>query len=123
MLKVTFFVPSVIGIVAATVCFLMSLLFPVKCSYLNAQSLPFVLTIPCSGAVRVEGRRGAASSFSEFAKLENTISKSQHKLLSKCTRCLFQNAWKKNITVQVHRDEKSSYEYNYYLLSACANSL
>lgn len=41
-MKSYFFVPSGIGIVAATVCFLMSLLFSVKCSYLNAQSLPFV---------------------------------------------------------------------------------
>lgn len=71
--------------------------------------ITFCLSVPCSGAIRVEGRRGAVCCFSEFAKLENTVSKSQHKLLSKCTRCLFQNAWKKNIAVQVNRDEKSSY--------------
>lgn len=33
---------SVINIVAVNICFLISLLFPVNCSYSNLRSLPFV---------------------------------------------------------------------------------
>lgn len=55
--RVTFLVPSVIGIVAAAVCFLISVLFQVNCSYLNPQSLLFVPPIPCFGALEAEGRR------------------------------------------------------------------
>lgn len=116
--RVTFLVLSVIGIVAAAVCLLISLLFPVNYTAVTFCA-PSSLLWYTQG--RGEERRGAACGFSGFTELENKVSKAQHKLLFKCTRWLFQNAWKKNITVHVHRDEGLSCEYNYYL-STCANS-
>lgn len=51
----------VISTVAATVCFLISLLFPVNCSYLNLLYLQL--------------ERGGAHGFRGSTTLENTISK------------------------------------------------
>lgn len=53
------------------VCFLISLLFPVNCTYLNLWSLPFVP--PVEG-----GRATGACFFSGSTKLENPIPKSPH---------------------------------------------
>lgn len=79
--------PSVIRIVDITANYLISLLFPVNCSYLNLWTLPFVSpaplsTLPEEEGVRVRGdvREKQVECFSKNTKLGNTIPKRWHML-------------------------------------------
>lgn len=63
--------------VAVTVCFLILLLFPVNCCYLNLWSLPFVPSISLSSALTGRQERGPVHGFNGSTKLEYIITKSQ----------------------------------------------
>lgn len=62
------FAHSVINIVAATVCFLMLLLSPVNCSYLNPCSLCFIALILLSNPQGRKGKDGRGSGLECIAR-------------------------------------------------------
>lgn len=81
---VSFLVPSLIRIVAVYVCFLISLMLPVNCSYLNLWSLFLCLQFSssscCSGwreGEMGEQERAGGSLEGEGAELGSTIPKTQ----------------------------------------------
>lgn len=76
--------PSVITIVDITANFLISVLFPVNCSYLNLWTLTFVsptpLSIPPEGEGWYERKANYLGCFNGNTKLGNTIPKPWHML-------------------------------------------
>lgn len=80
-IKVSFLTPSVITIGSVTVCFLISLLFPVNCSYLRPWSLPFVPPVSFSnrgGEGEVNMWHIVWCGFSRNIKFDNAIPKPWH---------------------------------------------